>query len=602
MDTKLFKPSIDWSSAFQDSLRWLAIAWVIGAVCLLAALVAARYLTPWGRQFWRITRGYFVGPTSVKAWLGLGVLLLLVLFSVRLNVLFSYQSNDMYTALQVALKGLATGNEEVKHSGIHNFWVSLGIFILLAAIFIARVILDIYLTQRFIIAWRMWLTGHLTDDWLAGRAYYRDLFIDKTIDNPDQRIQQDIDIFTAGVGGTPNIPSNGTTSTLLFGAVNAVASVISFAAILWNLSGDFNLFGVNVPRAMFWTVLVYVLIVTVVAIWLGRPLIWLSFNNEKLNAAFRYALVRLRDAAEAVGFYRGERVERTQLWRRFTPIIDNYRRYVRRTIIFNGWNWSATQTIIPLPLAIQAPRLFTGEIAFGDVTQTAQAFGNINDSLSFFRNNYDAFAAFRAAIIRLHGLVDANDKGRALPTILVKPSEETAVELRGIEVRTPEGDQLVDSLDIQLDLGDSLVITGRSGAGKTTCCAAWPNCGPTPRERCAVRMATTRRCSCRSCHMCRSARCAPWCVTRIRRTASPMTNCATCSPRLFWRRSSAGWTRSRTGPKCCPPASSSASRLRASCSPGRRRSSSTRRLPRWTAAWNTRCTNWFGRSCRNACS
>lgn len=468
MDSKLFKPSIDWSSAFQDSLQWLAIAWVIGAVCLLAALVAARYLTPWGRQFWRITRGYFVGPTSVKAWLGLGVLLLLVLFSVRLNVLFSYQSNDMYTALQVALKGLATGNDEVKQSGIHNFWVSLGIFILLAAIFIARVILDIYLTQRFIIAWRMWLTSHLTDDWLAGRAYYRDLFIDNTIDNPDQRIQQDVDIFTAGVGGTPNIPSNGTTSTLLFGAVNAVASVISFAAILWNLSGNFNLFGVNVPRAMFWTVLIYVLIVTVVAIWLGRPLIWLSFNNEKLNAAFRYALVRLRDAAEAVGFYRGERVERTQLWRRFTPIIDNYRRFVRRTIIFNGWNWSATQTIIPLPLAIQAPRLFAGEIAFGDVTQTAQAFGNINDSLSFFRNNYDAFAAFRAAIIRLHGLVDANDKGRALPTILVKPSEETAVELRGIEVRTPEGDQLVDSLDIQLDLGDSLVITGRSGAGKTT--------------------------------------------------------------------------------------------------------------------------------------
>jgi putative ATP-binding cassette transporter len=483
LDSKLFKPSIDWSSAFQDSLQWLAIAWVIGAVCLLAALVAARYLTPWGRQFWRITRGYFVGPTSVKAWLGLGVLLLLVLFSVRLNVLFSYQSNDMYTALQVALKGLATGNDEVKQSGIHNFWVSLGIFILLAAIFIARVILDIYLTQRFIIAWRMWLTGHLTDDWLAGRAYYRDLFIDNTIDNPDQRIQQDVDIFTAGVGGTPNIPSNGTTSTLLFGAVNAVASVISFAAILWNLSGDFTLFGVNVPRAMFWTVLIYVLIVTVVAFWLGRPLIWLSFNNEKLNAAFRYALVRLRDAAEAVGFYRGERVERTQLWRRFTPIIDNYRRYVRRTIIFNGWNWSATQTIIPLPLAIQAPRLFTGEIAFGDVTQTAQAFGNINDSLSFFRNNYDAFAAFRAAIIRLHGLVDANDKGRALPTILVKPSEETAVELRGIEVRTPEGDQLVDSLDIQLDLGDSLVITGRSGAGKTTLLRSlaelWPNASGT---------------------------------------------------------------------------------------------------------------------------
>lgn len=468
MGAKPFKPSIDWSAAFVDSLRWLAIAWVISAVCLFGVLLAFRFLTPWGRQFWRITRGYFVGAHSVRVWLMLGVLLLSVLLSVRLSVLLSFQSNDLYTALQKAFEGIASGNDTVKHSGIHGFWVSLGIFCLLAALWVTRFMADVYLTQRFIIAWRMWLTANLTDDWLAGRAYYRDLFIDNTIDNPDQRIQQDIDIFTANAGGTPNVPSNGTGSTLLFGAVNAVASVISFTAILWKLSGDLNLFGLVLPRAMFWTVLVYVFIATVVAVWLGRPLIWLSFNNEKLNAAFRYALVRLRDAAEAVGFYRGERVERAQLWQRFTPIIANYRRYVRRTIIFNGWNWSVTQIIVPLPLAIQAPRLFAGEIAFGDVTQTATAFNNIHDSLSFFRNNYDAFAAFRAAIIRLHGLVDANSKGRALPAILVKPSEETAVELRGIEVRTPEGDQLVDSLDIQLDEGDTLVITGRSGAGKTT--------------------------------------------------------------------------------------------------------------------------------------
>ena len=219
---------------------------------------------------------------------------------------------------------------------------------------------------------------------------------------------------------------------------------------------------------MFWIVLVYVLIATVVAFWLGHPLIWLSFNNEKLNAAFRYALVRLRDAAEAVGFYRGERVERAQLWQRFMPIIDNYRKFVRRTIVFNGWNWSMTQAIVPLPWVIQAPRLFAGKIDFGDVGQTATAFGNIQDSLSFFRNHYDTFAAFRAAIIRLHGLVDANAKGRALPAVLVKPSEDGAVEFADIEVRTPGGDQLIDPLDVQLDSGSSLVITGRSGSGKTT--------------------------------------------------------------------------------------------------------------------------------------
>jgi putative ATP-binding cassette transporter len=464
----LFKPSINWSAALVDSLRWTAIAWAIGAVCLVAVLVAFRYLTPWGHQFWRITRGYFVGPASVKVWLMLGVLLLSVLLSVRLTVLLSYQGNDLYTSVQIAVQGTAAGDDTVKQSGIHGFWMSLVIFSVLATLYVIRFMADIYLTQRFIIAWRMWLTGHLTDDWLDGRAYYRDLFIDNTIDNPDQRIQQDIDIFTTNAGGTPNIPSNGTGSTLLFGAVNAVASVISFAAILWKLSGNLNLFGFEFPRAMFWTVLVYVLIATVVAIWLGRPLIWLSFNNEKLNAAFRYGLVRLRDAAEAVGFYRGERVERAQLWRRFTPIIANYRKFVRRTIIFNGWNWSVSQAIVPLPWVIQAPRLFAGQINFGDVGQTATAFGNIHDSLSFFRNNYDAFAAFRAAIIRLYGLVDANAQGRALPALLVKPSEEVAVELANVEVRTPAGDQLIDSLDVQLDTGGTLVITGRSGAGKTT--------------------------------------------------------------------------------------------------------------------------------------
>ncbi len=468
MGPKPFTPSINWSAAAMDSLRWVAIAWLISAVCLFLALVVFRYLTPWGQQFWRITRGYFVGAHSVGVWLMLGVLLLSVLLSVRLMVLLSYQGNDLYTAVQKAVQGIAAGDDTVKESGIHGFWMSIAIFSVLATLYVIRFMVDIYLTQRFIIAWRMWLTAHLTDDWLDGKAYYRDLFIDNTIDNPDQRIQQDIDIFTANAGGTPNIPSNGTGSTLLFGAVNAMASVISFAAILWNLSGNLNVFGLQFPRAMFWTVLVYVLIATLVAIWLGHPLIRLSFNNEKLNAAFRYALVRLRDAAEAVGFYHGERVERAQLWRRFTPIIDNYRKFVRRTIVFNSWNWSVSQAIVPLPWVIQAPRLFAGRIDFGDVGQSATAFGNIQDSLSFFRNNYDAFAAFRAAIIRLHGLVDANAQGRALPTMLVKPSEQATVELRDVEVRTPAGDRLIDPLDVQLDEGETLVITGRSGAGKTT--------------------------------------------------------------------------------------------------------------------------------------
>jgi vitamin B12/bleomycin/antimicrobial peptide transport system ATP-binding/permease protein len=468
LEPKIFKPSIDWSAATLESVWWLVRGWVIAAVCVLAVLIVLRYLTGWGRQYWRITGGFFRGRDSAKIWLQLAVLLFLVLLLVRLSVLFSYQSNDMFSALQTAFMGTASHDAEARQAGIHGFYTSLVHFSVLATLWIARVMLDIFLTQRFIISWRIWLTGHLTDDWLNGRAYYRDLFIDDTIDNPDQRIQQDVDIFTAGIGGTPNIPQNDTTSTLLFGAVKSVVSVISFAAILWNLSGPLDVAGITLPRAMFWIVIVYVLIATVVAFALGRPLIWLSFNNEKLNAAFRYALVRLRDAAEAVGFYRGEAVERTTLQGRFDPIIANYRRYVRRTVGFLGWNASVSQAIVPLPWLVQAPRLFAGQIAFGDVTQTASAFGEIHDALSFFRNNYDGFAAFRAAIIRLHGLVDANGKGRDLPAVLTRPTADGSVEFDGVEVRTPDGDPLVDSLDVRLESGQSLVITGQSGAGKTT--------------------------------------------------------------------------------------------------------------------------------------
>ena len=310
----------------------------------------------------------------------------------------------------------------------------------------------------------------LTADWLTGHAYYRARFIDETIDNPDQRIQQDVDVFTAGAGATANVPTIGTNQTLVFGAVHAVVSVVSFAAILWNLSGPLTipLLHVDVPRAMFWSVFVFVLTASSVTFWIGHPLIALSFANERLNAVFRYALVRLRDAAEAVGFYHGEEAERSRLGQRFTPIVDNYRRYVSRTIGYFGWNVSITQTMVPLPWLIQAPRLFAGKIGLGGVAQTAAAFGTIQDSLSFFRNHYNEFAAFRASILRLYGLVDANARARKLPEVTVEPSERGSVEIAAVEVRAPTGEQLIDPIEVRLSSGDALVVTGRSGAGKTT--------------------------------------------------------------------------------------------------------------------------------------
>lgn len=463
-----FTPSIDWSNELLPSLRWIVETWAISAVCLLVFGVVVARFTVWGAQFWRITGAYFTGRQSVGVWALFGVLLASVMIAVRIDVLLSYYSNDLYSALQTAFQGAGAGDKAVRDSGIHGFWVAIWTFCILATLHVARVMADLYLTQRFVIGWRIWLTDRLTVDWLDGRAYYRGRFIDATIDNPDQRIQQDIDIFTAGVGGSGNHPSNGSTSKLLFGAVDSVVTVVSFGVILWHLSGTVNVLGIAIPNALFWAALVHVVIATIVAFWIGRPLTQFSFRNEMYNAAFRYALVRLRDAAEAIGFYRGERAERNELAKRFDATIANYRGYVRRTIGFLGWNVTVTQAINPLPFIVQAPRLFAGSIKFGGVMQSAKAFAQIETSLSFFRNAYDRFASYRAAIIRLNGLVEANAQARELPSLAMTSSIDGSVEFADVEVRTPAGAQLIEPLDLRLAPGDALVVTGRSGSGKTT--------------------------------------------------------------------------------------------------------------------------------------
>ncbi len=460
-----FTPSLDWGTELVTSILWVGRAWAIAAVGMVGVLAMLARYTGWGRQFWRITGDYFKGRQSIPAWALLGVLLLSVMVDVRLGVLFSYQSNDQFSALQAAFGGEGSA----KDTAIDGFWVSMLILAGLIIVDIVRTVLDTYLMQRFIIRWRVWLTHRLTADWLTGDAYYRGRFVDDPIDNPDQRIQQDIDVFTTGTGRPEtNTPDVGTAQTLAFGTVFAIVNVVSFTPILWGLAGPLTVFGVTVPKALFWMALLYVFFTTVVAFWIGHPLIRLSFRNEATNAAFRYALVRLRDAGEAIGLYRGERAERSQLMTRFAAVITNYRAFVRWGVAFIGWNRSMNQIVDPLPTVIQAPRMFDGQISFGDVTQSSSAFVQLQGSLSFFRSVYDAFASWRASIIRLDGLITTNETARDLPSLTALPSTDGSLQLDDVEVRTPAGARLLDPLDVRLDPGESLVITGGSGTGKTT--------------------------------------------------------------------------------------------------------------------------------------
>ncbi len=163
------------------------------------------------------------------------------MLSVRMDVLFSYYLNDQTTALQVAFSGAGSGDDAVRRSGIDGFWRSILIFAMLVTADITRTLLDLYLMQYFIVRWRVWLTNRLTGDWLDQRAYYRGRFVGgfggTPIDNPDQRIQQDIDVFTTGTGPETNTPTVATAQTLLFGSVYAIVSVVAFTPILWNLAG-----------------------------------------------------------------------------------------------------------------------------------------------------------------------------------------------------------------------------------------------------------------------------------------------------------------------------------------------------------------------------
>lgn len=444
---------MDWQQELINSGLWILKAYVATTLLFALTVWALAKFTVWGRHFWSITGGYFSPRRSWKPILTVALILLLTLSAVRLDVLFSNWYNSMYTSLQKLDEAA--------------FWAAMWLFAVLATTHVIRSLLDFYVQQAFTIHWRVWLNEQLLSGWLNQQSYYRSQYLDKAIENPDQRIQQDITVFASS------------SLTLSMGVVNALVSTIAFTAILWGLSGPLAVMGFDIPRAMVFLVFLYVIVATIFAIHIGRPLILLNFLDERFNANYRYALVRLREYAESIAFYAGEKVEGALLRNRFAQVIGNAWAIVYRSLKFLGFNFSVSQAAVVFPFIIQAQRFFTKQISLGDLIQTAQAFGRLQDNLSFFRNAYDNFASYRATLDRLVGFRDAIQEAGQLPQPDVS-EQGKRLALEGLTVTTPDGRLLIENLNLEISNGQPLLIRGPSGSGKTTLLRAiaglWPYC------------------------------------------------------------------------------------------------------------------------------
>lgn len=442
---------MDWSHELMASAIWLTKAFAISMVGFVAVgSLLARY-TIWGRQFWRLAGPYFNPRTNWRSLAVLTLVLFLTLFGVRMNVLFSFWYNGFYSSLQ-KLDGKA-------------IWFFLGVFSVLAAVHVSRVLMEYYIQQAFQIRWRIWLNDHLVERWLAKQAYYRSQYLDVSTDNPDQRIQQDVASFVSS------------SLSLSMGLLSSVVSLFAFTAILWGLSGTLALFGIEIPRAMIWLVYLYVFVATLLAFWIGRPLIRLNFLNEQFNATYRYALLRLREYREGVAFYRGEGVEKANLDQRFGLVINNFWGIVYRSLKFSGLNLVVSQTAVVFPFLVQLPRFLAKQVTLGDMMQTADAFGQVQSALSFFREAYDNFASYRAVLNRLTGFLDSIEQADALPRSEIQ-TEGEKVAVTGLTVTKPNAEPLLAGLSLDMTAVHPLLVRGSSGAGKTTLLRAiaglWP--------------------------------------------------------------------------------------------------------------------------------
>ncbi|HYS48670.1 MAG TPA: ABC transporter ATP-binding protein/permease [Xanthobacteraceae bacterium] len=410
---------------------------------------------------WRLAVPYF---RSDDRWAGrilLAAVVAMELATVGISVLLNKWNARFFNAIQ--------------EKNWNAFTHELGIFCLLAAALIVLAVYQLYLRQWLEIRWRQWMTARYLDQWLERANHYRMQLLGDAADNPDQRIAEDVRLFIdQGVG-------------LGLRLLNSVVTLASFVAILWALSDEapLQVFGVTlpIPGYLVWAALIYAAIATAITHLIGRPLIGLNFNRQRVEADFRFNLVRARESGEQIALLRGEPAEQERLSDRFKAIVANWLAIMSRTKKVTFFTTSAAQAAIIFPYVVVSPAYFFREAPLGVMTQAAAAFDSVQRALSFFMEFYRELADWRAVIARLSGFEAAIAAGRAAATTppavrVIAEADGSRLHAEALDVRLPGGTPLLAVEAFAAAPGDQVLVTGPTGSGKSTLFRAidgiWP--------------------------------------------------------------------------------------------------------------------------------
>ncbi len=397
----------------------------------------------WAR-FVRVAKPFWFAEDKLAARALLGILLFLMIAVNGLNVLINFVGGDFMTAL--------AGKDSPKFFNL--LWIYGGVFVIGTPV----VVFYSWVKDKLALRWREWLTNHLLAKYLSNRNFYR-LNHNSEIDNPDERLHQDISTFTS------------TALTLLLALLGSLITLVSFAGILW-----------SIYKPLCAVLVVYAVGGTIATLFYGKRLIGLNFNQLRKEADFRYSLIHVRKNVESIAFYQGEEQEGFQIRRRFVEAISNFNALIgwQRNLGFLTTGYSYFVVIIPS--LVIAPLYFAGTVKFGVITQADMAFAQVLASLSIIVSSFETISSFVAVVNRLGGFVEALDESEKQQPeeSQVKLQAATQLSFEKLTVATPDALRtLISDLTLDSNATSRLLIVGSSGVGKSsllrTIAGLWTN-------------------------------------------------------------------------------------------------------------------------------